>query len=351
MKPENLEEPLGDFKLDKMSRILSSFGVRHSNISMDEGRYFDRYALTLEAGIKHSKVSSIMSEIGLLLKSKSCPSGVVNMQNGTYDISIQKSGISNPNMVDMIKSLSKEDGLINLALGLDSCGNSIYFDLNSIPNLLIGGTTGSGKSVLMHNLILSCIFSSNPEVVLVDPKRVEFSAYQGLVSKIIKDYDDLEEYLKVLEGKMNARYCVLENFKLRDISSFNRKFKTIKMKPISIFIDEWADIFMSRPHIQESLCKIAQKGRAAGISFVLATQRPSADIISGVIKANFPGRIALRVASGHDSRVIMDSMGAENIEEKGMGYFISGSGSRILFKTGYIKNLEEVLECLRCRKQ
>jgi S-DNA-T family DNA segregation ATPase FtsK/SpoIIIE len=279
----------------------------------------------------------------MFLNSKRIPDGSIDMSNGTYNISVQKEVVPSPDMISLMKSLKGFEGNVKIALGVDESGKEILFDLNSVPNVIVGGTTGSGKSVLMHNMILSCILSKDVEVVLIDPKRVEFSIYEGF-AKTIKSSSDFKEYLCSLDSEMSKRYDIFERFKCRSISEFNMKYRSIRMNPIVVFVDEWADIFMSDHSIQNDLCKIAQKGRASGISFVLATQRPSTDIISGIIKANFPGRIALKVASGHDSRTILDACGAEKITEKGDGFFISGDKGAIRFKTGYIKNIQEVLE-------
>jgi len=344
MKKRNLEDSLNDLKSIEMSDLLDSFGVRHVSVEVEEGAYFDRYKVRLSKGVKVSKIKSVIPEIGMHLRSFASPSGKICMSEGIYEIVIQTKPIRSPNMQDLISELDHEDNLIGVALGIDSDGERVSFDLNRIPNILIGGTTGSGKSVLLHNIILGCKFSSESKMFLVDPKRVEFSIYENFADGILKSAEEFKIFLSDLFLEMEKRYEVFERFKCRDISEFNSRFKTIAFRPIVVVVDEWADIYMSDPSIQNDLCKIAQKGRASGISFVLATQRPSTDIISGVIKANFPGRIALRVASGHDSRVILDSQGAENINEKGSGIFVDGSGTIKKFKTGYIKNIQEVLE-------
>ena len=234
-------------------------------------------------------------------------------------------------------------------MGTCNDGNDLIVDLNSIPNLLIGGTTGSGKSVLLHNIILSQL-NFGAKVYLVDPKYVEFSMYKDAfkVEKIDNSVEEFKLTLNELFEIMNYRYNLMRKFRSRNIKEYNNnKFVKNPFKPIVMIIDEWADLCLQDKSLQESLCLIAQKGRASGISIVLATQRPSVNVISGLIKANFPGRICLRVATSIDSKVIIDSLGGEQITEVGCGLYLDGSLRKpIKFKTPYISDVEKFLKRL-----
>lgn len=330
-------------KTDNMRGLLSDFGIKLSKVEVDESRYFDRYKISLSRGSRFSKIESVLDDIGLTLRSVSKPKGELNMPNGSYDIIIQKKYIESPDMKSMISRIPSEM-TIPVALGVDLAGNDIFFDLNEIPNLLVAGTTGSGKSVLLHNIILSLLKSGNT-VFVVDPKLVEFSCYNKAGKSVF--VGSTEEFFKktidFLSLEISKRFQIFGRLGCRNISDFNKKFSK-SFQPIVLVIDEWADLAMKNNSYQSMLCKIAQIGRAAGISIVLATQRPSADIISGKIKANFPGRIALRVASSVDSRVIIDDVGAENLKNKGSGIFIGGDGVALRFRTGYIEDVENYIK-------
>ena len=222
----------------------------------------------------------------------------------------------------------------------------LIVDLNKVPNLLIGGTTGSGKSVLLHSIILSLI-RRDAEIYLADPKFVEFSMYSDVrqVKWIDNTAQQLSSTLNHIKNIMQSRYDLLVKHKCRNIKEYANNINTETiMKPICIVIDEWADLVLSDRKIQEELCCIAQKGRAAGIGIVLATQRPSVNVVSGLIKANFPGRVCLRVASQVDSKVILDRKGGESLSDVGTGIYLDGNlKSPIHFKSHYIENISEML--------
>lgn len=326
-------------KEQMMSRVLGDFGVKINTVSLDEGRYFDRYSVRLKSGYRSSKIDRILDDVGMSFKSEATPKGEINLSNGSYDILIQKSKIESPDMMGMFSNLP-EDMVMPIALGKDEKGERVYFDLNAIPNVLVAGTTGSGKSVLLHNIVLS-LLHNDTIIYLFDPKLVEFSPYASVKKNIFIGHtsSELSFNLKIILSEVKRRFNLFKENGVRNIKEFNNR-SPIKLSPIAIVIDEWADLCLDNPSIQTTLCKIAQIGRAAGVSFVLATQRPSAKVISGLIKANFPGRISLKVASATDSRIILDEVGAEKITAKGQGYFIGAGDKKITFRTGYIADID-----------
>jgi S-DNA-T family DNA segregation ATPase FtsK/SpoIIIE len=329
-------------KEERLINILKSFNISIRTIEIIESKFFDIFNIKLCSGVKSSKVDKVLTEIGLEFESQSTPRGYPVMKEGVYRIEIQHSKIECP---DLTEFLDEAEGMFApIVMGTDSFGNKVVKDLNKMPNLLVGGTTGSGKSVVLHNFILSLIHSG-ADIYLVDPKMVEFSAYEDVkeVKSIVSFFEDFENTIEYLKSLMQIRFKLLKTSRSRNVHEFNAKAnkESDKLKPIVLVIDEWADIVLQNPKIQKPLCYLAQKGRAAGISIILATQRPSANVVSGLIKANFPGRLALKVASSIDSRVILDSTGAEGINDPGVGLYLDGSISEpIMFKSPYIEDLE-----------
>ena len=223
-------------------------------------------------------------------------------------------------------------------------------DLNTLPNILVGGTTGSGKSVLLHSFILS-LLGSDAFLYLVDPKMVEFGVYSDLnaVKALVHSAEETNDIIEEVRTLMETRFYHLHKSGARNAIEYNRRVEPKnRMKPIVMVVDEWADLVLQDKTIQKSLCLVAQKGRAAGISIILATQRPSCRVISGLIKANFSGRVALKVASAIDSRVILDCKGAEKITDIGTGLYLDGSLSKpLLFRAPYITDIQKELDIVQ----
>ena len=213
---------------------------------------------------------------------------------------------------------------LNVALGKDITGNIICADLAKMPHLLVAGTTGSGKSVCLNSMIVSILYNAKPDEVkllMIDPKMVEFTIYNGIAHlevPVVSNPRKAAGALGWAVGEMEKRYKQFSENGVRDIKGFNRLCETrddlVKMHQIVIFIDELSDLMMVSPkEVEDSICRLAQMARAAGIHLVIATQRPSVDVITGIIKANIPSRIALSVSSQVDSRTILDSVGAEKL--------------------------------------
>ena len=335
--------------VDKLYLLLRSFGIKCDFISVEEKRFFDIYDVRLSSGTRSSRLDRVLPDIGMAMQSCSMPKGPPIMREGVYRISIQKKEIESPELTD-IYALFPDDLSAPAALGTDSSGEPLFVDLNHLPNLLIGGTPGSGKSVLLHSIILS-LLKSDSHLYLVDPKMVEFGVYERLesVKRLENTVDGMMSIIDSITSIMESRFLKLKAKSARNIDSYNERVPESKrLAPIVLIVDEWADIVLQSKDVQKPLCFIAQKGRAAGISIVLATQRPSARVVSGLIKANFPGRIAMKVASAIDSRVILDSKGAEDLTDIGTGLFLDGRVSApIMFRAPFIESVPLELEKMK----
>jgi S-DNA-T family DNA segregation ATPase FtsK/SpoIIIE len=327
------------------AEILKSFRIKFYDIEIQEDEYFDIYNIRLEPGSKLSALDRILPDLGLHLKAHSVPRGYPVFSEGVYRIEVQKSELATKTFEELYSS---PDGFYApVTLGVNSDGSPFIMDLHKLPNLLIGGVPGSGKSVLLHSIALSLI-AAKAELYLVDPKMVEFNTYKDVsrVKMLVNTVDETYELIKEVNSIMQSRFETLQWASARNIHEYNETVRPQKkMTPIIIIIDEWADIVLQDSKIQKPLCVIAQKGRAAGVSIVLATQRPSRTVISGLIKANFSGRIALRVASSVDSRIILEQSGGEKIRNIGEGLYLDQRLSEPkMFKATYIENPQSTLE-------
>tara|TARA_A100001011_G_scaffold394262_1_gene486206 strand:+ start:3033 stop:4058 length:1026 start_codon:yes stop_codon:yes gene_type:complete len=325
--------------------------VKVFSIEVEEGEYFDNYNLRLAPGVRHSKVDRLLTDIGLAISAHSVPIGYPVMKTGSYVIEVQTKEIDSPSFLDIYSNF-KKDQLAPIAIGRDNSGDGFYVDLNTVPNLLVGGTTGSGKSMLLHSFVLS-LLATRAKIYLVDPKMVEFGLYEGLsgIQSISNSVEETEAVINEVRDIMEKRFDLLKRNNCRNISEYNNFSGKSPLKPVVIIVDEWADIVLQKRDIQKPLCFLAQKGRAAGISIILATQRPSSSVISGLVKANFPGRIAMKVASAIDSRVILDKKGAEDLTDIGTGLYLDGRLSEpVLFRAPLLSSLNEEIESLSLSK-
>lgn len=335
-------------KESRISNILKSFGIRVSSISIEEEKNFDIYNIRLKDGSRYIKIEKALQDIGIQLKSYSVPIGRPITRDGVYRLSVQKNPIKSSCFTDLYessRSIISEDSYCPVMLGVDSRNYPFVIDMNKLPNLLVGGIPGSGKSMLLHSIVLSAI-KNDSLIFLSDPKMVEFSMYRGQpnigsISYSPKEHVDIIN--KVIDI-MDSRFRLLRKSNSRDVLEYNSSNKR-KLRPISLVIDEWADIVLYDKKVQEPLCRLAQKGRAAGISIILATQRPSSSVISGLIKASFSGRVALRTSSYVDSRVILDESGAEKIVDVGVGIYKDHRNiNPIMFRTPIINDLKKLVE-------
>jgi S-DNA-T family DNA segregation ATPase FtsK/SpoIIIE len=241
---------------------------------------------------------------------------------------------------------------INLGVLID--GTPIFADLAKMPHLLVAGATGSGKSVGLNAFILSLMAHRTPDelrFVLIDPKRIEFSIYNNqryMYTPVVTDNSQASQLLEYLVLEMNRRYGLFEETRVKNLKEYHQTGRTLPY--IVAIVDEFSDLVLSDKSVEKQIQILAQKARAAGIHLILATQRPSVDVVTGSIKANFPSRIAFKTASGTDSKTILDTTGAENLVGRGDALYLATDGQLIRFHGGYIENaqIERRLQPYRC---
>ena len=314
------------FNRDRLQNALSSFGVNASIRDFTRGPTVTRYDLELEAGVKLNKITNLSGDLALAL-------GVENVRIAPVPEKISTVGIEVPNKVvsmvclrDILESnnFRSAKSKVSFAVGKDIAGNAIVGNISKLPHMLIAGTTGSGKSVFMNSLILSILYKASPEevrLIMIDPKMVEFGVYNGIPHLYIPVVTDPKKAAGALQWavvEMLKRYRLFSESQVRDLESYNaiqRSDPDGEILPtVVIVIDELADLMLcAAKEVEESICRVAQMGRAAGMHLVIATQRPSSDVITGLMKANIPSRVALSVSSGLDSRIILDMQGAEKL--------------------------------------
>ena len=328
------------FNRDRLDTALSSFGVNATIRDVTRGPTVTRYDLELEAGVKLNKITNLSGDLALAL-------GVENVRIAPIPDKISTVGIEVPNKIvsavclrDIIDSpaFRNAKSKLSFAVGKDIGGNCIIGNISKLPHMLIAGTTGSGKSVCMNTLIVSLLYKAKPDevrLIMVDPKMVELGVYNGIPQLLIPVVTDPKKAAGALQWtvtEMMRRYRLMSEEGVRDLDSYNKAIagdpERQKLPQIVVVIDELADLMLvAAKEVEESICRIAQMGRASGIHLVIATQRPSADVITGLMKANIPSRIAFAVASAMESRIILDTAGAEKLVGKGdMLYAPLGQG-------------------------
>ncbi len=311
----------------KLVEVLSSFGVETKLVGISRGPSVTRYELSPAPGVKISKITNLADDIALGLASSGVRIEAPIPNKSAVGIEVPNRSRSTVTLREIISSAEykKNAGkLLTVALGKDITGNVNCADLSKMPHLLIAGTTGSGKSVCLNCMITSILYNATPsqvKLLMIDPKQVEFTVYNGiphLLVPVITDARKAAGSLAWAVSEMDNRYKAFSNCGVRDIGGFNKYVQSHPeiepMPQIVIFIDELNDLMMVSPkEVEDSICRLAQKARAAGMHLVVATQRPSVDVITGVIKANIPSRLSLSVSSQVDSRTILDCIGAENL--------------------------------------
>lgn len=319
----------GDVKknADIIEDTLKSFNVQARVAQVNYGPSVTQYELQLKEGTRLNRVTALADDLALAL---AAPGGHVRVGGipGSSRVGVEVPNYSS-SFVTMRKMLSsdsmkKNPSKLAVALGLDISGKEMVMDIAKMPHLLIAGATGSGKSVALNAFLTSILFRASPgevRLILVDPKQVELTQYDNLphlLVPVITEPKQVVSALKWAANEMENRYTKLREVGVRDIDTYNERAGFTAMYKIVIVIDELADIMLFAPaEVEQCITRIAQKARAVGIHLVLATQRPSVDVITGLIKANIPARIAFNVASMMDSRVILDNPGAEKLLGKG----------------------------------
>lgn len=315
----------------KLQETLESFGVRVKMGDISLGPSVTRYELIPEQGVKVSRITSLSDDIKLSLAASDIRIEAPIPGKAAVGIEVPNPERQMITLRELMESgeFAKAKSKVTFAVGKDISGKTIVTDIAKMPHLLIAGATGSGKSVLINTLIMSIIYKADPndvKMIMVDPKMVELTAYEDiphLMIPVVNDPKKASAALGWAVAEMTGRYQKFADAGVRDIKSYNAKIKKLtnkddpeyqKMPQIVIIVDEFADLMMVAPgEVEDSVCRLAQLARAAGIHLVLATQRPSVNVITGLIKANIPSRIALSVSSAIDSRTIIDSAGAEKL--------------------------------------
>ena len=321
---------------ENLRSTLESFGVMVRITDVSQGPTVTRYELQPEQGVKISRIVGLADDIKLNLAATDIRIEAPIPGKAAVGIEVPNREVATVCLRDLLESKAFKDSKSNLtfAVGKDLAGQTVVTDIAKMPHVLIAGSTGSGKSVCINTLIMSLLYKASPEdvqMVLVDPKVVELSVYNGIPHLAIPVVTDPKKASAALQWgvkEMEDRYRKFADFAVRDLKGYNEKAQQMresgdpeapaKLPQIVIIIDELADLMMVAPgEVEESICRLAQLARAAGIHLVVATQRPSVDVITGLIKANMPSRIAFAVSSGVDSRTILDRVGAEKLLGKG----------------------------------
>lgn len=323
--------------LDKteVSSILQSFKINAECVNTHSQRHFAFYDLELGAGCKIARIKSCLSEIALKLKSRSIPFVDFLPLDGILRLQVIEKDPEVLPLDEMLKKEKMPDGVLPFLIGEYIDGNPAWMDMAKNPHLLVAGTTGSGKSTFLHNLIFNALATENVEIFLIDPKKIEFNAYEGRrkINAVVYSYEEACSVLENLLISMELKYNLLAKFKF-DVAS--KSFpKTL------VIVDEIADLILQdkKNRFETLLTKLAAKSRAAGIYFVVATQRPSVNVLTGLIKANFPARLSCKVSSRTDSQVILDELGAENLFGKGDALVKIPSMEMKRLQIAYVKNV------------
>ena len=325
-----------------IENVLKEFEIESKVVAAHVGPSVTQYELEVKTGTKLNRILAINRELALALAAKEVRIQAPIPGKSTVGIELpnkKNTMVSVREVLERIPSSMKESKLA-VTLGRDIMGNPQYCEINKTPHLLVAGSTGSGKSVCINSIIVSILMRTRPDevkLVLVDPKKVELSMYNGvphLLAPVVTDPRKANIALKKMVTEMERRYDLFENSKTKNIAGYNTYIdkqneklpegeKLNKLPFIVIIIDELADLMLvAAKEVQDSIMRITQMARAAGIHLIVATQRPSTDVITGVVKANIPSRIAFAVSSGIDSRTILDSVGAEKLLGKGDMLFL-----------------------------
>lgn len=343
---------------------LASFGVRAKVVHYSVGPTVTRFELKPEMGVRVSKIEGLSNELAMALEATHIRIEAPIPGKSAVGIEIPNTKAASVPLHDVLASDAFQHGKghILVALGKDITGKTVVTDLAKAPHLLIAGSTGSGKSVCINSIITSIIYHSRPDEVklmLIDPKVVELSVYNGiphLRTEVVTDMKKAQGTLNWAVREMEARYQLFAGAKVRNIEGYNKMYPDKKMPYILLIVDEFADLMnVAAKEVEVLIQRLTQKARAAGIHLILATQRPSADVITGVIKSNIPSRIAFMVESGLNSRIILDEGGAESLLGKGdMLFKQAGALSTVRIQGAFISDeeVEDVVnyvraECIR----
>jgi len=341
---------------EALEYTLLQFNVKASVVDYSQGPSITRFEIQPEPGVKVSKITNLADDLKLSLAAKEIRIEAPIPGKRTIGIEIPNRDARSVFIREILQHERFEASAspLTIAVGLDVSGQPIVTDLIKMPHGLVAGSTGSGKSVFVNSLLISLLYKSSPEdlqLLLIDPKMVELTAYNGLphlLAPVITDPKSATLSLKWAVDEMERRYEAFAQAGVRDIVRFNEKAlqagnQAVKMPYIVVIIDELADLMMTAPgDVEEAICRIAQKARAAGIHLIIATQRPSVDVITGLIKANIPTRIAFSVSAQTDSRTILDQAGAEKLLGRGDLLFLENGTSKPIRLQGTFVTDDEI---------
>ncbi len=356
------------FTAKKLISILESFGVETSLAGISRGPCVTRYELTPGPGVKIARITTLSDDIALGLAASGVRILAPIPDMAAVGVEVPNKSKSMVTLREIITSPAyrkeiDKGKLLTVALGVDVSGGVNFTDLTKMPHLLIAGTTGSGKSVCLNCMIASILFNARPDqvkMIMIDPKQVEFSVYNGiphLLVPVISDARKAAGSLAWAVSEMDSRYKTFSTMGVRDIGSYNKHIADSPemeyMPHILVFIDELNDLMMVSPkEVEDSICRLAQKARAAGIHLVVATQRPSVDVITGTIKSNIPARLSLSVSSAVDSKIILDASGAEKLLGNGdMLFSPNGGGKPLRLQGAYLSEdeIERIVDFLKAQ--
>ena len=385
--PDLLVEPEGSFREhlegyirrqgEALQNSLNEFGIQAEVVNVDSGPVITLFEIKLAPGTKVARISAIDSDVARALKAPNIRV-VANMAGkDTVGIEVPNEEKERVRLRELLSADPEKTGKMHLPmfLGKDASGNPLIQDLNAMPHMLIAGTTGSGKSVCMNSIIMSFLLTKKPDelkLVLVDPKMVEMSQFKSIPHLMCPVVTEMSKAAAILEWavtKMDERYELLAEAGVRDIASYNElgieelvermepaspeeESKIPRKLPYLVFIiDELADLMMTNKEVESHIVRIAQKARAVGMHLILATQRPSANVVTGLIKSNMPCRVCMKVNSGMDSRIILDAKGGELLLGHGDMLFVSPRSSELIRAQGTLVDDKEIRKCTKFLKE
>ena len=347
----------------RLSETLASFGVDATAGDVVHGPSVTRYEFVLDQGVKLSKITNLADDIALALGATGVRIAPIPEKISVVGIEVPNKQVTSVLIRDVLETrdFTENPSKVAFALGKDISGKCIIGNIAKLPHVLIAGTTGSGKSVCTNSLIVSLLYKSSPEdvrFIMVDPKMVELAPYNGIPHLLIPVVTDPKKAAGALQWavfEMMKRYKLFSEHNVKDLAGYNALARTTDelehLPSVVVVIDELADLMLvAAKEVEESICRVAQMGRAAGVHLVIATQRPSSDVITGLMKANIPSRIAFAVASSLESRIILDNSGAEKLIGKGdMLYAPLGIGKPIRVQGCFIspEEIERVVDYVK----
>ena len=346
-------------QIDILNKTFEEFQVGAKVIKHTQGPTVTRYEVALDSGVNVRKVTGIADNLKMALAATQIRIEAPIPGKSTVGIEVPNEIVQIVHFVDIVKTSQFQQAAqpLTVGLGLDIDGNPIYTSIKYMPHGLVAGATGSGKSVCINTILMSLLLKYTPselKLILIDPKMVELSSYQDiphLLTPVITDVKAATAALRFLVDEMEKRFNTFSDLRVRDIEAYNEKIDDDAFMPyIVLVIDELADLMMiSSQHVEDAIKRLTQKARACGIHLIIATQRPSTDVIKGTIKSNIPTRIAFSVSSHVDSQTIIDSSGADKLLGRGDMLFVSNGQNKVRLQGAFIsdQDIETVTEYLR----